>query len=85
MALKAITDLFSAFVCFLLAYATLGLIQSDPESVAFRIGAVQVKAWLFCCLILGGFVLVGIRFILRGVQDFWRTYTGEVEPEVLPL
>jgi hypothetical protein len=72
-------------VCFLLAHATLGLIQSDPESVAFRIGTIQIKAWLFCCLILGGFVLVGLRFILRGTQDFYRTYTGHIEPEVLAL
>jgi C4-dicarboxylate transporter, DctQ subunit len=83
--LKAIIDVFSAVVCFLLAHATIGLIQSDPDSVAFHVGSVEVKAWLFCTAILLGFALVGLRFLIRGAEDWWRSRTGLYVEEVPPL
>jgi C4-dicarboxylate transporter, DctQ subunit len=82
---KAFIDLVSAVICVLLAQAAWSLAQFDSDSIAFRIGTSEVPRWPFYVAILAGFALIGLRFVIRGVQDLWHGWTGELEPEAPPL
>jgi TRAP-type C4-dicarboxylate transport system permease small subunit len=83
--LKAALDLVSAVICGLLARAAYGLVLFDSESIAFRVGTHEVPRWPFYVCIAAGFALIGARFVVRGAQDFWHGWTGNLEPEVPPL
>jgi TRAP-type C4-dicarboxylate transport system permease small subunit len=78
--LKAVLDLVSAGVCGLIAKAAYDVIPQDPSN-AFSIGSYAVPIWMFMSVVLAGFALIGVRFILRGVEDFWHGWTGRLEAE----
>lgn len=82
--LKALIDVVSAVVSGLLAHATYVLIQTE-DSVAFRIGSTEVSTKVFFYIVLVGFALIGLRFLIRGAQDFWHGWTGQLEPEAPPV
>ncbi len=85
--IKAVIDLISSVVCLLLAKATWDMIAilRDSSGEAFKLGSFVVADWVFCYAIFSGFTLIAVRFVIRGGQDFWGGWTGNVEPEPPPV
>ena len=76
--IKIVIDLVTAVTCFILAKAgyVFMMLEKDAGSTLFR----EVPSWWFELIIPLGFGLIGLRFLMRMVQDF----TNKEKPD-LPL
>jgi len=71
---KIITDLFSAFISIYLAHAAWRFVLDEKEfgTVIFN----DIPAWGFQVIIPIGFLLMGVRFIISGLNTFSNDLKG---------
>jgi len=67
VAIQALTDLFSTFICILLVAASLKFIKGEFQAVFF--GLLEVPIWIVGVIFPVAFGLIALRFAMRGIRN----------------
>jgi TRAP-type C4-dicarboxylate transport system permease small subunit len=67
VAIQALTDLFSMFICILLVEASLKFIKGEFQAVSF--GLLEVPIWTVGVIFPVAFGLIALRFAMRGIRN----------------
>lgn len=81
--LRAVTEIFSAIVCGVLAYFSISFVQDTFEFEKETIAFLNIKEWWLTAALPCGFALLTLRLIIAAIEDLMKAIRMSFEKKAI--